>query len=51
MIKIFELSNKISTNDAIDKLVMISPSIVSNYSLLKREYDLDGNKKNMSARK
>ena len=49
--EIFELSYKVSTNDAIDKLVMISPSIVSNYPLLKREYDLDGNKKNMSVRK
>ena len=43
--KIFELSDKVSLNDAIDKLVLVCPRIISDYPLLQREYNLDGSKK------
>ena len=42
---IFELSDKVTVDEAIEKLVLICPSIVSNYPLLEREYNLDGSRK------
>ena len=43
--EIFELSDKVTVDEAIEKLVLICPSIVSNYPLLEREYNLDGSRK------
>ena len=43
--KIFELSKRVSVETAFDKLVSINPSIVSKYSLLSKEYNIDGSKK------
>lgn len=43
--KIFELSNKVSVDEAFDKLVSINPSIIKNDKILIQEYDLDGTKK------
>ena len=43
--KIFELSNKVSVDEAFDKLVSINPSIIKNDKILIQEYNLDGTKK------
>lgn len=49
--EIFELSDKVSINDAIDKLVLICPSIIKKYPLLQREYNLDGSRKVVNFKK
>ena len=41
---LFELSDKISVDDALEKIVSINPSIVKEYTLLKREYDQNGHR-------
>lgn len=41
---LFELSDKISVDTALEKIISINPSIIEKYILLKLEYDLNGNK-------
>ena len=43
--KVFELSNKVTVEEAFDKLVSINPSIINGDKILIQEYDLDGTKK------
>lgn len=43
--KVFELSNKITVEEAFDKLVLINPSIIKDDEILMQEYNLDGTKK------
>ena len=43
--KIFELSNKVTVDEAFDKLVSINPSIIKKDKILIQEYNLDGTKK------
>ena len=42
--KIFELSDKISVDTALEKIISINPTLIEQYPFLKREYDLNGNK-------
>ncbi len=39
---IFELSDKVSVDDALDKIISINPSIIEKHILLKREYNEKG---------
>ena len=41
--KVFD--QKITPNEALDKLVSINPQIIKDNPLLEREYNLDGTKK------
>lgn len=43
--KMSELSSRVSLNDAIDKIVLVNPSIITKFPMLQREYNLDGTKK------
>ena len=43
--EIFELSRKVSVDEAFDKLVSINPSVIFDNKLLSKEYNLDGTKK------
>ena len=45
--EIFELSDKITINEAIEKLVLVCPSIINKHQELKREYTEDGIKKSL----
>lgn len=42
---VFELSQGITIDEALEKLLSINPSIIEKYSVLKREYNEDGSKK------
>ena len=46
--KIFELSDDITIEEVMDKLISINPNIIEQYGALKREYNLDGSKKSIS---
>ena len=43
--RIFELSDNLSIDDILDKLVSINPAILDQYPVLLREYNKDGSKK------
>lgn len=45
--KIFELSSEVSKDKAFDLLVLLNPNITNKYKHLKKEYNLDGTKKEL----
>ena len=44
--KIFELSKRVSIDEALEKIIAVNPCFVTIFPILQREYTLDGCKKN-----
>ena len=43
---LFELSDKLSVDEILEKVISINPGILEQYPLLSREFNKDGSRKN-----